>query len=238
MSIRLSHPNFFMRKIFPRRFHGEIEFCLKYLKFFYHQRIRGFEVPVTPLFEYEGNKLFQEQLSKSRFYLEFGSGGSTVLAAKAGKHFLSVDSDAYFQKAVKKAIGTLLPDQTLLHAQIGMTGPWGYPLFQKPTPSRTARWSQYPETAWAYLRETGRTPDLILIDGRFRVLTALTCIKYLSNSDWTLLVDDYTVRPEYQEIEAFAKLSAKAGRMAAFSFRPYNMSLLDKCMEQYKGIPD
>jgi hypothetical protein len=58
-------------------------------------------------------------------------------------------------------------------------------------------------------------PDLILVDGRFRVACALKCIQALKNSYDMMLVDDYS-RSEYRVIETFAKLDRMCGRMAVF----------------------
>ncbi|NQW69737.1 MAG: hypothetical protein HQ457_05090 [Betaproteobacteria bacterium] len=61
-------------------------------------------------------------------------------------------------------------------------------------------------------------PDLILIDGRFRVACALKVVKYMHNqANFSLLVDDYVDRSHYVEIERFAKLEKLVGRMAIFT---------------------
>jgi len=61
------------------------------------------------------------------------------------------------------------------------------------------------------------TPDLILVDGRFRVACALTTILNLAQDDrWELLVDDYRGRSHYTAIEKFANLERMVGRMAVF----------------------
>ena len=44
--------------------------------------------------EQEERELFYEEIKDSNFYLEFGSGGSTFLAAKAKTNTYSVESDS------------------------------------------------------------------------------------------------------------------------------------------------
>jgi len=71
-------------------------------------------------------------------YLEYGSGGSTYLAAKLKKTFITIDSDKIFLDAVRKKIirDGIYDDesQTYCHANIGPTKEWGQPIVLfKPT---------------------------------------------------------------------------------------------------------
>ena len=81
--------------------------------------------------------------------------------------------------------------------------------------ARRNRWKRYALAPWH--NDTSFLPDLVLIDGRFRVACALTTIKYLTNKvDFEILVDDYGDRPEYREIEKYVQLTSMQGRMAVF----------------------
>ena len=153
----------------------------KLAQFWCMQRIGGFTIAEAPAFEADSVPLFAERLAVAGSYLEFGSGGSTVLAAKVGVPFVSVESDRYFLRAVRRKLtdtGRLDPDsQTLLHVDIGLTEAWGAPLMHTPTPERVARWRRYPRAPWiALARLPG--PHLVLIDGRFRVACALEAAKF------------------------------------------------------------
>ena len=78
------------------------------------------------------------------------------------------------------------------------------------------------------------TPDLIMVDGRFRVACALTCLKYMMESpDTVLLVDDYRNRPNFQVIEEFASLEGMAGRMGIFRVKPFAEDQLRASLSQY-----
>lgn len=52
------------------------------MKFLYRKRTKGFDVPDEPHFDTEATKMFVDLLKNADRYLEFGSGGSTVVAAK------------------------------------------------------------------------------------------------------------------------------------------------------------
>lgn len=207
----------------------------KLIPFFWTQRITGYAVPDMPHFEGDGAKYFEQTLRESSFYLEYGSGGSTVLAARLKKQFISVDSDKYFLRAVQKKIGKLSPEQMLIHSDIGLNGPWGIPIFKAKTEARLLRWRKYPEVPWRaiFANDLG-LPDLVMIDGRFRVACALTCLKYLKDSPRAImLVDDYTNRPHFKIIEKFAALDGVVGRMAIFRAKSYGERKLNECLSQY-----
>ena len=49
-------------------------------RFFYHQRAVGFSVGDDPWFDEASSANFRRLLAKARSYVEYGAGGSTVLA--------------------------------------------------------------------------------------------------------------------------------------------------------------
>jgi len=180
-----------------------------------------FTTATQPHFEDEAlTRWFTNRLAQACSYLEFGSGGTTFLAGKLGIPFASKESDLLFSLSVQQTLreADLLSAQQLhIHADIGLTGNWGYPVFVKDLSqdqkSKFATYSDVPPMA--------QLPDLVLIDGRFRVACALKCIKALRDqSDWTIVVDDYIDRPKYHIIEQFAQLQEMVGRMAVFGPKP------------------
>jgi len=186
------------------------------LKFFWIQRTGGFHIGAEPMMDARSLEFFREALAASSVYLEFGSGGSSVLAARLGKRIVTVESDPFFLKAVVDRIrseGHLdLSAQKFIHADIGPVGPMGRPLFR--WPFNYGKFRGYSSAPWE--PSVGmEAPDLILVDGRFRVACALKCIQALKNSYDMMLVDDYS-RSEYRVIETFAKLDRMCGRMAVF----------------------
>lgn len=188
---------------------------LNHLKFIYNQRVGGFSVSEMPHFDQDGLTHFMGRLSESISYLEYGCGGSTFQAARLRKEFVSIEGDPFFLRAVRKKI---LDDfgqisGNLIYADIGLTGKWGYPLLKKPTIARLRRWRDYAEKPWRLIKSI---PDLILIDGRFRVHCALYSISKTRNHEVEILFDDYERRDHYREIEKFAQLTQMQGRMAVF----------------------
>jgi len=191
-----------------------------------------------PHFDSDSTPYFIERLSAATLYLEYGSGGSSILASQLGKKFVSVDSDPYFIESVEKKIAKLGVTScgTFIHANLGLTEAWGAPVCTRPTVKRLASWKSYFTAPWNELSERF-SPDLILVDGRFRVACALTTILNLAQKDrWELLVDDYHGRPHYRAIEEFANLERMVGRMAVFKPKAsIDLEALNKSLRVYAG---
>lgn len=168
----------------------------------------------------EGGRFFEQSLRDSRFYLEFGSGGSTVLAARLGKQGVSIEGDGYYCRDVRRKLRGVSHDMQLFHVNIGRTGEWGYPLDQRPTDSNVAAWRRYVGKPFDKLGDGFY--DLVLVDGRFRVACALQTIAEAKKrkASLRLLVDDYhdaeEPRPHYYAIEKYARMTGTAGRIAIF----------------------
>src|SRR5690606_19137586 len=76
-------------------------------QFLYVQRVTGFTISGEPEFEPACTPFFLDQLRQAATYLEFGMGGSTVLAAQQGVRLVSVESDAHFLRAVQDKVKAL-----------------------------------------------------------------------------------------------------------------------------------
>jgi hypothetical protein len=186
------------------------------LRFLVRQRRLDFQIEVHPWLDEASSEAFLEMLEKSSSYLEYGSGGSTVVVARLGRPLVSVDTDRYFLKAVRRKVGELAPNQHIEHGNIGWTKQYGYPLFERPTLRRQKMWKAYVELPWRYVNNAS-LPELVMIDGRFRVAAALTsCIHLKSAPASRIVVDDYVTRPYYHVIEEYAQLVGIGGRMAIF----------------------
>jgi hypothetical protein len=200
----------------PGRIPPATAWLKEHLKYFLRRTISRMRVPDRPWFDRDGTELFETLLQRSQLYMEYGSGGSTVLAAHLGKDFVSVESDRNFSKAVTGRIGTTQRSANIVAVNIGTTGAWGAPLFTRPNEGRLQSWKQYVIAPWLRL-PPGTIPDLVLIDGRFRIACALYSLMQLhGREDVTILFDDYGDRRNYHVIESFARLEQMAGRMAVF----------------------
>ena len=143
-------------------------------------------------------KLLEE--CKSKIVLEFGSGGSTLLLAPSAKKIVSIESDKKFSKIMNNEIykRNLQAKATVLYANIGPTKSYGQPIvFLKPL--YKFKYKNYIETYFRLDREV-LEPQVVFIDGRFRIWCAVECCKRIKHN-FTLIVDDYFNRPDYQIIE-------------------------------------
>jgi hypothetical protein len=218
---------------------------INYLKFLHTQRIKGFTIPDRPHFDDETTtKFFLKMLRDCNSYLEWGAGGSTVVAASLNKKFTSIDSDKFFLESVKTKITATNPsfntESSLVHMDIGLTYYWGYPLQLSKSLSHTRR-AKYEEYSASPLKKHKKlSPDLILIDGRFRVACALNSALYAiqNQSSCTILVDDYTDRAHYKVIEDAIGKPTLIKRMAIFdkfsAAREENLAVL---LQRYSTDP-
>lgn len=158
----------------------------------------------------------RDAFAQAEVILEYGSGGSTVLAAEmAGKTVFSVESDAVWLEKMRAYFATHPPAANLHlhHGDIGPTKEWGHPLDD----DDFRKWPDYPTKIWR-TKEFAH-PDLVLIDGRFRVACFLTTL-FSITAPTRVLFDDYLDRPVYQAAQDFAAPSAYFGRMAQFDLVP------------------
>ncbi len=205
-------------------------------KFFYLQRIKGFDIPPEPWFDDETRAWFDKELAQSSTYLEFGSGGSTRLVASKDISGLSVECDRFFANEVRKVLPAH-SNISVIDAYIGLTAGWGVPLPGSPSPRRIRRWRRYVEAPFDLLTTM---PDLILVDGRFRRACTLRCAmaaKVMAKADMStsakLLFDDYFMdgRSNYHSIEGLLGKPERIGRAAHFLITPDNNVSLDDIEE-------
>lgn len=172
------------------------------------------DIPDTPSMDKEGLQLFQQRLASSICFLEFGAGGSTVLAAKSGVETVySVESDLSWALATRLKAEQLGSNTniTIHYVNIGPTKEWGWPSNE----DYKYKWPDYSQSIFTLLFRACARPDLILINGRFRIACFLTSLAYSSRGA-RILFDDYYDRPHYHVVERFLKPAARAGRMAEF----------------------
>jgi hypothetical protein len=143
--------------------------------------------------------------------LEFGSGGSTILACLLDKRVYSVESDLKWAGDIAAVIAEKVEGAkaVVTPVDIGPTRAWSFPTDH----SGYAAYSNYPNDVWD--RDDFSDPDLILIDGRFRVACLMTALQRVRRPT-SVLFDDYANRPYYHWVEDLAKPVALHGRMAEF----------------------
>lgn len=216
------------------------------LRFFLRRRFVGFDVGSRPFFDSdETTEWFLERLKNSKKYLEYGTGGSTYAAAKLGVPFVAVESDPDFLRSVRAKIRRdgLARDtgQTLHYANIGVTEYVGYPFRHwRASERRLAQFRRYSDPPPACFSD-GRLPDLVLVDGRFRVACALKALRMLQDQrDWAIVFDDYVNRPHYHVVAEFAQIERYVGgRVAVFNApKKYRPEDLETAIRKYETVPE
>ncbi len=160
--------------------------------------------------------MLRDAYGAAQVILEYGSGGSTCMAAEmAGKTVFSVESDKAWCDAMQGWFAANPPTATvqLHYADIGPTGKWG----KAGTEKHWRRFAHYPYSVWD--RPDFQHPDVVLVDGRFRAACFLAVLFSITRPV-TLLFDDYVERPAYHEVEIFGKPIDVQGRLARFALTP------------------
>jgi hypothetical protein len=164
----------------------------------------------------EAIELLESEMRQSQCYMEYGSGGSTYLAASIPvPAVFSVESDPGWSKAVQSQVKKQESSTRfeMLHVDVGAKPKnWGTP----ENNDRVRDWPAYPLKIWSVMSEAGFSPDLVLIDGRFRVACFAASILY-GKPGLTILFDDYVGRtPQYGAVETILKPAKTVSRMQVF----------------------
>ena len=91
---------------------------------------------------------------------------------------------------------------------LGPTISYGYPK----TYEKRKQFTLYCNSIWNH---QGLIPEIVLIDGRFRVACFLTCLLKAKHGT-KLIFDDYVSNPHYHIVEEFLKPKEYCGRQALF----------------------
>lgn len=149
--------------------------------------------------------MLNRYLSTTRRYFEWGSGDSTYLAQESGvKEIYSVESDfKYFMKVREKC-----PAACINYVDIcADNSSFGYPK----TEIKKHNWPAY----YQFIKIIKYPIDLILIDGRFRVLCALNAWEHIDGMT-TVLIHDYIYRKYYHDTEKVFDITDSNGTLFAF----------------------
>ena len=171
----------------------------------------------------------QTYLLKSENVFEFGCGGSTIFISNNQniKNIHSVDSDIDWINKVKED----LPKKTKLrYIDINADSHnWGHPKDH----SKIDDWPKYSS---ALLKIRNFFPDLILVDGRFRVACALKSISRMKKDSY-LMIHDYTLI--HQRVENYFNIVDKARNLYVFNKKNnINERELKKDIKRYEYICD
>jgi hypothetical protein len=153
-------------------------------------------------------------LERCTSYLEYGTGGTTMLASRLGvPRVTAIESDVSWTMALRHRLreqGSGEGVVDLRHVDVGPTGDWGVPVDD----SGWRRYAAYAMDPWDRF-DPGDVPDLVLIDGRFRVACLMATVLH-TKPGTTILFDDYYDRPYYQVTEPMLTPVDRHDRMAEF----------------------
>jgi hypothetical protein len=170
-------------------------------------------------------------LAAADIYLEYGVGGSTQLASRSGPStVIGVDSDYRFLAAVGRAIQRAgrVVNWHPVHVDLGPTTYLGFP---KTLCARGA-WHDYALAPWQF----GLAPDLVLIDGRFRLACALATAAH-AQPGTLVFFDDYATRPWYWQATRHLDPVEKVGRAVIMRVRGKRPAGLDQAIQAASRNP-
>jgi hypothetical protein len=181
---------------------------------------------------FDGNdRLFKRLARGCTRYGEYGCGASTLWVSRNTEAPIhSVDTSEDWIEFCRKKIsrgGTHLE-----WIDCGGVGKWGRPIGY----AKRDQFVQYAKSIWNGVDK----PDLVLIDGRFRVLCFLVSLKH-AGSGTNIIFDDYTARPIYHVIEEFVSRQEVFGRQCHFivpSEKEINREKLDWFIEKFEYVMD
>lgn len=153
------------------------------------------------------DSLFIESVAACTVYGEYGCGASTIWCANhSAVPIIAVDTSADWISRVRAAAERKTRLE-IVHVDLGELGEWGRPVSYR----RRADFAAYIEAPWTFALK----PDLILVDGRFRVACFLQSLLNAA-AGAVILFDDYTERPNYHLVEEFVARAQTCGTMAKF----------------------
>jgi len=185
-------------------------------------------------------QLFRKYLQKSDNYIEFGAGGSTLYATQNNvKNIYSIETDLEWINKLKNydLIKNKLEKKELTIKYLDLECTWWKHVTWATSSEECSKnnWPLYSKLA----DECHFTPDLILIDGRFRISSALESIKLMTDDTYLLFHDYIDFRKQYYVIEEFFDKVEKIEKLQVFKKKKYiNKNELDKIIEKYRLLID
>jgi hypothetical protein len=159
---------------------------------------------------------YERLLDHSEIVVEYGLGGSTLLALERPgiKKLISVDSDPRWVDKIchQPAVASAVSNGTakILHVDIGTVGNWGKPINKK----KIDLWPKYPATPWEHVDRA----DLVFVDGRFRVACILESA-LLAQPHTKIAVHDFWNRPKYHAVLPFLEVEQRCDTLGVFHAR-------------------
>lgn len=195
---------------------------------------RGLRSKLTPSELFDGDDaLFKNEVREVNVYGEYGCGKSTKwVLSNTSANVIAVETSSKWVSAVKRVNESSHHKLTIHHADLGEVGKWGRPLGY----GRLNSFPEYTDFLW----KQKELPELVLIDGRFRVCCFLTSLKFAEEGT-KILFDDYSNRPQYHFVEKYVSPSKECGRQTMFivpSKAGIDMVELEKDILSFRNVMD
>ena len=198
------------------------------------------KIPTKPSLPIEVISRLEVELTPGSVYLEYGCGGSTLFALERASLVVSVENHKPWYEAVRRDKRCQRQPLACFYVNTGLTSKWGYPVHQSKASLRRLFWSRYTTRPWSFLRRHRIIPDVILVDGRFRVACVLRSILELPPAAMTLFIlDDYISRKDaYNAIIPFIKDAEYLDRALLFrKATDFNTSILRTTLRRFETDP-
>lgn len=170
-------------------------------------------------------------LDRAYSVVEFGAGGSTLYAVTRGvPRIVSVESNPGWIERLRSnaEIATVEKEGrlTLIHADVGLVTRYGAPA----DTAMSDKWPGYPLAPW----ESCSKPDLVLIDGRFRVACIAQAVLHRST---LIAVHDFWTRPDYHEALRVLEWISSIGSLGVFRPRRWSSRKAADLFRRYRFTP-
>jgi hypothetical protein len=145
---------------------------------------------------------------------------------------IAVDTSSEWVDAVKNDNQRDNGRLNIHHSHLGKVGGWGRPLSYE----KNYFFSDYTDYIW----KQKNSPEIVLVDGRFRVCCFLTSLKFAEEGT-KVFFDDYTNRPHYHFVEKYVSRVKECGRQCMFvvpSKAEIDMAELDKDIASFRNVMD
>lgn len=179
------------------------------------------------------DRLFKKIVGGASVYGEYGCGQSTRWVMNhTSATVIAVDTAGEWVAEVLRDNTANNDRLDIRHVDLGETGEWGRPKGYR----RREMFHHYTDYMW----DRPQKPDVVLVDGRFRVCCFLTSLKY-ADEGVKIFFDDYTDREHYHIVEHYVARADECGRQALFivpSRDKLNIEALERDIAAFRYVMD
>ena len=183
----------------------------------------------------EEKDLFNKYIKDSKYYLEFGSGGSTFNVLQRSKAIIhSVDNDIDWMNQISLHLYIRYYKKkkrlTFHHVYVGEIKGWGYP-------EKENLKHLFPKySSEIFERIDKEKIDVIFIDGRFRAACGLKSILNChSNENLVILIHDFWSRKKYHVVLKYLDELESVSDLGVFKIKKnVNLKSVKNDYEKYK----